>query len=74
MRSHQAAPAGVPDFLHPPDLELAGACLACGGDLSVRLRDGAARGVCRGCGGWSTPLVEREPDGVRVHLLAGGVA
>jgi hypothetical protein len=67
-----AASPSVPTEI--PDLELSGACLACGGDLSLRLRDGAARGVCRGCGGWTCPRVEREEHGVKVSLLAGGRA
>jgi hypothetical protein len=74
MKPARAEPTDTSALPHLPDLELAGACLACGGDLSVRLRDRRAHGVCRGCGGWTTPQVEREPDGLRVRLLAGGSA
>lgn len=59
-----------PDPTLQPDLELAGGCLACGGALSVRLRPGSVRGVCRACGWWSRPHLVREPDGVHVHHRA----
>jgi hypothetical protein len=49
-----------------PDLELRGACIACGGDLSVRLRPGASRCVCRRCGGWAWVVVEYADDGVQL--------
>jgi len=58
----------------PPDLELTGGCLACGGDLSVRLRPGSSRGVCRACGCWSSPHLIRSDDGLHIRHLAGGVA
>lgn len=54
-----------------PDLELRGACIACGGDLSVRLRPGGSRCVCRRCGGWAMVVVEYEEGSVQ---LAQGAA
>jgi hypothetical protein len=57
-----------------PDLELAGGCLLCGGVLSIRVRPGTTRSVCRACGWISAPHLHRESDGVHVHHPAGGVA
>jgi hypothetical protein len=58
----------------PPDLELAGGCLACGGVLSIRVRPGSSRSVCRRCGWWSSPRLVREEDGVHVRHPAAEVA
>lgn len=57
-----------------PDLELAGSCLACGGDLSVRVRPGSARSVCRGCGAWTTPQLSRQDGEVHMVQSAGAQA
>lgn len=63
---------------HPPvdapDLELAGGCLLCGGVLSVRVRPGTIRSVCRACGWFSSPDFRPAEDGVRVDHPAGGIA
>jgi hypothetical protein len=63
-----------PETTPQPDLELAGACLACGGVLSIRVRPGSSRSVCRECGWWSSPHLIQEEDGVHVRHPAGAVA
>jgi len=50
-----------------PDLELRSACIGCGGDLSIRLRPGTCRSVCRSCGGWGWARVEYGTEGVEVR-------
>jgi hypothetical protein len=67
-----ARPPEEPTF--QPDLELAGGCLACGGVLSVRVRPGSSRAVCRSCGWWSSPLLVQEEDGLRLRHPAAGEA
>jgi len=57
-----------------PDLELAGACLACGGALSIRLRPGTSRSICRGCGWWSRPHLVQEEDGLHIRHRTAAVA
>jgi hypothetical protein len=57
-----------------PDVELDGGCLVCGGVLSIRIRPGSARSVCRTCGWHSRPHLHREEDGFQVHHPAGGLA
>ena len=63
---------------HPPvdapDVELAGGCLLCGGILSIRIRPGSTRSVCRACGWFSSPSLQRHDDGLQVHHRAGGFA
>jgi len=66
--------ATEPITAETPDLELEHGCLLCGGTLSIRLRPGTARSVCRTCGWWSKPLMEREEDGMHVHHRASGRA
>jgi hypothetical protein len=60
--------------IEAPDLELANGCLLCGGLLSIRVRPGTTRSVCRTCGWFSSPHLHREGDGVHVHHRAGGAA
>lgn len=70
MKTTRPEPEPTPQ----PDLEIAGGCLACGGSLSIRVRPGSSRSVCRGCGWWSNPLLSREEDGLHVRLQAGAEA
>ena len=60
--------------LDAPDLDLEAGCLLCGGVLSIRIRPGSARSVCRTCGWHSRPHVLREQGGVHLHHPAGAVA
>lgn len=64
MRPFNEPPGGV------PDLEIRGACVACGGTLSVRLRPVFSRCVCRRCGYWAWARVDYESDGVRLEHTA----
>ena len=57
-----------------PDLELVGGCLLCGGVLSIRVRPGTTRSVCRACGWFSSPDLRPVEDGVRVAHPAGAMA
>jgi hypothetical protein len=57
-----------------PDLELAASCVACGGDLSVRVRPGSARSVCRGCGAWSAPQLSHHDGELHMVQAAGAQA
>jgi len=63
-----------PEATSVPDLEIDGACLGCDGVLSVRVRSGSARGVCRGCGWWASPRLSREEDGLHVRHMAEAAA
>ncbi|HEU4384166.1 MAG TPA: hypothetical protein VFR85_11785 [Anaeromyxobacteraceae bacterium] len=56
------------------DAELAGGCLLCGGVLSIRVRPGTVRSVCRSCGWFSSPELQRGANGVHFHHPAGGTA
>jgi hypothetical protein len=47
----------------PPDLEVAGSCLACAGDVAVRFTGRRATGLCRKCGFVSHSLVHQHDDG-----------
>jgi len=58
----------VPEPTFQPDLEIDGACLGCDGILSIRVRPGSSRGVCRICGFWASPQLSREEDGLHVRL------
>jgi hypothetical protein len=57
-----------------PDLEIDGACLGCDGILSIRVRPGTSRGVCRDCGFWACAQLSREEDGLHVRLPAAAEA
>jgi hypothetical protein len=59
------APTPIPPAV--PDLELRGACVACGGDLSIRLGRDRARSVCRSCGLWTCPRIEFAEDAVELE-------
>ena len=59
-----------PEHISEPDLEIDGACLGCDGVLSIRVRPGSSRGVCRACGFWASPRLSREEDGLHVRLPA----
>lgn len=69
----KTAPA-VTEPAPQPDLELAGGCLACGGVLSIRVRPGSARSVCRTCGAWSSPHLAQDEEGLHVRQTIGGAA
>jgi hypothetical protein len=72
MRTAREDPLGPSSEI--PDLELRGACVACGGDLSVRLRPEASRSVCRGCGCFAWVLVEYERDRLQLEPRSAGDA
>jgi hypothetical protein len=59
--------AGDDPLSEIPDLEIRGACIACGGTLSVRLRPILSRCVCRHCGCWEWAQVQYEPEGVQLQ-------
>jgi hypothetical protein len=44
----------------PPELEVAGSCVACGGDVAVRFTGKRATGLCRKCGFISHSLVHQH--------------
>ena len=47
----------------PPDMDVAGSCIACGGDVAVRFTGRRATGLCRKCGFVSHSLVHQHGDG-----------
>jgi len=48
------------------DFMLPTGCIACGGELAVRVTPGRAFAYCGKCHWLSRPLVEAVPDGFRV--------
>ncbi|WP_242345027.1 hypothetical protein [Anaeromyxobacter terrae] len=56
------------------DLRLPNGCLLCGGDLDVRVTDGAARSFCGHCRWISSPHMQRHEDGIHIVHPAGGIA
>ncbi|HZX64328.1 MAG TPA: hypothetical protein VFE76_02990 [Myxococcales bacterium] len=47
----------------PPDIDVTGSCVACGGDVAVRFTGRRATGLCRKCGFVSHSLVHQHDDG-----------
>ena len=56
------------------DLRLPNGCLLCGGDLDLRVTDGAARSFCGHCHWISRPHMQRHEDGIHIVHPAGGIA
>lgn len=52
------------------DLRIPRSCVACGGDLLVRVTPSGARAYCRQCPRLSTPLLVPGPAGPQVAELA----
>jgi hypothetical protein len=56
------------------DLRLPNGCILCGGDLEVRVTEGAARSFCARCRWISRPHMQRHEDGIHIVHPAGGLA
>jgi len=56
------------------DVSLPGGCILCGGDLEVRMTEGAAASYCKSCRWISRPHMRREDGTVHVIHPAGGLA
>ena len=56
------------------DFTIPSGCIACGGELEVRLTPGKAWGYCVKCHWLSRPYIEMERDGFRVGSLIEQIA
>jgi hypothetical protein len=58
----------------PPDMEVTGSCVACGGDVAVRFTGRRATGLCRKCGFVSRSIVHQHEGHVVFEQLVRAAA